>query len=198
MTWAGIGNSGAEVASGNADLGVAEVLEDAASNGAGYLVSWSQNGDGRDSFVGRFDDAFNFLDPSGIPLAVGPGQQNPARLASDGQHYLAVWSDVGSLRAARIDAQGTILDPGGVVVAAPSGPPRIPTSGSCGTRRRIAGSRSNGAVRVCNYSPSGVRRPPRTCRRAAPLPDTAPAPRADQSPRSRSPRRVRRSAPARP
>lgn len=117
MRWSGITNAGGQVAGGLIDLGTNEVLEDATSMQAGYLVSWSEDGDGQDAYVGRFDAAFNFLDPTGILLGGGPGQQNPARLASNGGEYLAVWDDAGPLRAARIDAQGVILDPGGVLVA---------------------------------------------------------------------------------
>lgn len=122
MRWAGIENAGGQAAGGLADLGSSEVLEDAAAAaGAGYLVSWTEDGDGQDAYVGRFDAGFTFLDPSGILLAGGPGQQNPARLASDGRGYLAVWDDAGPLRAARIDTQGVILDPGGVLVVTRSG-----------------------------------------------------------------------------
>jgi hypothetical protein len=116
MAWTGIDNAVHQVDYDSRDLGVGEIVEDAASNGDSFLVSWSKNGNGRDSFVGRIDGSFHLLDPNGISLATGPGDQLGARLASDGNQFLAVWMDGGTLRASRIDTQGSVWDPGGVVV----------------------------------------------------------------------------------
>jgi hypothetical protein len=116
MRWAGISSSGGLLAGGFVDLGSGEVVRDVASNGNGFLLGWSIPGDGSDVYVGRFDSDFNFLDPAGIPLATGPGDQSLVRLASDGANYLALWNSAGTLRAARVSPQGIVLDPGGFVV----------------------------------------------------------------------------------
>jgi hypothetical protein len=116
MAWTGIDNAVHQISYDSRDLGVGEIVEDAASNGDSFLVSWSKNGNGRDGFVGRIDGSFQLLDLDGIPLATGPGDQSGARLTSDGNQFLAVWIEGGTLLAARVDTQGSVLDPGGVVV----------------------------------------------------------------------------------
>jgi hypothetical protein len=117
VRWAGINSAGGGLTDRTADLGSAEVITDAASNGSEFLISWTVAGNGRDAYVGRIDAAFQLVDADGIPLAVGAGDQTPVRLASDGEDYLAVWDVSGDLRAARIGANGIVLDPGGVLLA---------------------------------------------------------------------------------
>jgi hypothetical protein len=118
LRWAGLSMTGGQKGGGVTDLGPNEVVRDAASDGDGYLLAWSLSGDGDDLYVGRFDETFSLLDPTGIPLVVGPGNQTHAKLASNGVEYLAVWDEIGTLRAARITPAGVVLDPGGVPVVA--------------------------------------------------------------------------------
>ena len=66
--------------------------------------------------VGRFDADYNLLDPAGLFLAVTSGGDCALRVASHGIGYLAVWDEAASLRGARINATGVILDPGGFPV----------------------------------------------------------------------------------
>lgn len=122
VRWAGLNAAGGSTGDGVADLGSDEQVQDAAAIGSQYLLAWSILGDGRDTFVGRIDAGLTLLDPSGIPLATGPGDQGVVRLTTDGTNYFAVWPSVGSLLASRIALDGTVLDPAGIPVAPAAGP----------------------------------------------------------------------------
>ena len=122
VRWAGLSGAGGSAGDGVADLGSDEQVQDAAAIGSQYLLAWSIAGDGRDSFVGRIDASLTLLDPTGIPLATGPGDQGVVRITTDGANYFAVWPRAGSLLASRIALDGTVLDPAGIPVAQAAGP----------------------------------------------------------------------------
>ncbi|MDC3960281.1 hypothetical protein [Polyangium jinanense] len=94
-------------------------------NGQNYLVAWEDDRDyaapgSMDILATRISPAGQALDMSGLPLAIGPLHQRDPRVISDGQSTLLVWSafdrqagaleEQNSLRAARVDGQGMLLD----------------------------------------------------------------------------------------
>ncbi|MFT3769015.1 MAG: hypothetical protein QM820_26545 [Minicystis sp.] len=64
------------------------------------------------------------LDPEGLAISAAPGLQSDVALASDGETVLAVYADerpsangASDIRAARVKADGSVLDPDGLPVA---------------------------------------------------------------------------------
>lgn len=62
------------------------------------------------------------LDPAGLRITHGPGLKDMPRVASDGQDFLVVWEDLRNgkdwdVLAARVTAEGKVLDPDGIAVA---------------------------------------------------------------------------------
>jgi len=94
-------------------------LVQAASNGAGSLVAWSDgSGEIRRARVAS-DGAV--LDPGGVATATSPSAD--FGLTSHGAGFLVTWLDpAGVLRGARVSANGDLLDPGGFVIEAPVSP----------------------------------------------------------------------------
>jgi hypothetical protein len=77
-----------------------------ASNGKVYLVAW-RRGDGQVA-VSRITEEGTLLDPSGGTLLTSPGTSLVA--ASDGQDFLLVWSNGGTLTSLRVPAEGAIAE----------------------------------------------------------------------------------------
>jgi hypothetical protein len=83
-----------------------------------YLVAWEddRNDDGSDDvFAARVAADGTVLDPAGIAIATGPGQQRLPDVASDGTDFLVVWGEevgVGQydVFGARVSPEGVILD----------------------------------------------------------------------------------------
>ncbi|HLL52939.1 MAG TPA: hypothetical protein VK447_05295, partial [Myxococcaceae bacterium] len=93
-----------------------------ASNGAGYLVVWS---DGRnrgeaytDIYGARVGADGVVLDPEGLALCACPRAQEEPSVASDGSGYLVAWEDVRSgswdIYGTRVSADGTVHEPSGL------------------------------------------------------------------------------------
>jgi hypothetical protein len=94
----------------------------AAFNGADHLVAWVDAS--RVVMMARVSAAGVVRDPLGvvlgpaIPTGFGASSDPPA-VASDGAGFLVAWtSRSNEVRAARVDAEGAVLDPGGFVVTA--------------------------------------------------------------------------------
>lgn len=108
---------------------------DIAWNGTVHLVVWDQlrPDTGYDVLGRRVDESGAVL---GAPfvIATGEGHQTAPRVASDGVGFLVVWDSlVGvthSVRAARVDASGALLDPDGLPIASPAGNPQVEFGGS--------------------------------------------------------------------
>jgi len=94
-------------------------------NGQNYLVAWEDDRDyaaagPRDIVATRVSPAGQALDTSGLMMAVGPHEQRDPRVVSNGQSTLLLWNafeppagaleEQDSLRAARVDAQGMLID----------------------------------------------------------------------------------------
>jgi len=98
-----------------------------AFNGNDYLVAWvDDRHDTQDIFAARFDQSGNILDPAGIAISTGSGNQTSPSVAAIGGDFVVIWSDDrgGSgwdLYAARIAPDGTVRDPSGIPVSTTSG-----------------------------------------------------------------------------
>jgi hypothetical protein len=111
-----------------------------AFGGSGYLVVWErpQGVYGTNVFATRVTADGVVLDPGGIQITNVPAtfQDHPA-VAFDGTNYLVVWSGTGGsnsgVSVARLSMDGTILDPGGVVLTTTNGPsdPAVAFGGGC-------------------------------------------------------------------
>ena len=89
-----------------------------AAGGEGFLVVTQAAGQIRGVRVSK---AGEVLDPGGFAIATVDGETSGPALAFDGERYLVAWTrlrprptDVGGVYWARIDPDGTVLDPEGV------------------------------------------------------------------------------------
>ncbi|RKH68914.1 HYR domain-containing protein [Corallococcus llansteffanensis] len=90
-----------------------------------FLVTWDDRRTGeygiRGARVRRSDGAV--LDPQGLALGSGtPLQSTSSSVASDGRRFLVVWqrgyASLADVWGARVEADGTVLEPGGVALTA--------------------------------------------------------------------------------
>ncbi len=96
------------------------------SDGAGcYLVVWRE-GDitdiEADIWCARLSADGKSMDPRGIRVTKAKDVQDRPSVASDGKNFLVVWEDIRSgkdydVYAARVTADGRVLDPDGILVA---------------------------------------------------------------------------------
>lgn len=125
---------GARVSSGGAVLdpggmtvsaGAGAQLDPAvAFGGAGSaLVVWEdhRSGSGADLYAARVSSAGAVLDPAGIALAAGAGDERHAAVAVDGVAFLAAWDEASDVQARSVTATGTLLGSGPFAVAAAPG-----------------------------------------------------------------------------
>jgi hypothetical protein len=112
-----------------------------AFNGTNFLVAWQ---DGRnhpywsDIYAARVSRTGTVLDPDGIEVARADDSQWVPAAASDGSGFLVVWEDRRTVnhwdvQAARVTADGTVLDPEGILVSLADGYQRFPDVASDGT-----------------------------------------------------------------
>ena len=95
----------------------------AVAYGQNYLVVWAHPGDTTTSIRGtRVDSAGTVIDPAGIPIAEDPLWHWDPAVASNGSDFLVAWKDddlsTGQIDAARVTADGTVLDPNGIHISA--------------------------------------------------------------------------------
>lgn len=94
-----------------------------AANGEHYLVAWTAVTDPSDEIGGstirgaRVDGSGTVLDPTGIPIAAGPGRKDEPSVAANGP-FLVTWRDrrrdpSGDLYATRVDPDGAVARPDG-------------------------------------------------------------------------------------
>ncbi|MCX6842017.1 MAG: hypothetical protein NTX53_07050 [candidate division WOR-3 bacterium] len=92
-------------------------------SGASFVVAWDDgwSSGGADVYCARVSSAGTVIDTNGIVLPLGADAQQLPAVAFDGTNYLAVWQEQGGalfdLYAARVAPDGTVLDPGGVLVS---------------------------------------------------------------------------------
>jgi hypothetical protein len=94
-----------------------------AFGGAGSLVVWEhhRSGLGADLYAARVTSAGAVLDPAGIPVAAGAGDERNAAVAFDGAAFLAAWDVASDVQARRVSAGGALLGSGPFAVAAAPG-----------------------------------------------------------------------------
>jgi hypothetical protein len=139
-----------------------QLLASVASNGRGFLVAWTDyrsSGNPSDTippppadvYAARVTSQGVVLDPTGIPIAAGPDDENTPALTSDGSDYFVVYQ-VGyydsDLYGRRIRGDGTLLDLGPIAVSTAAGSQRLASVGWDGTNYVAAWSdnRSSGVV----------------------------------------------------
>lgn len=86
-----------------------------ASNGSSYLIAWTVTG-GLVASPMALNGTLSF--PAGVTVDPTSYLEPPAPPSWDGQHWWVAWRNgFDGIRTARLDAAGTVLDPGGVLVS---------------------------------------------------------------------------------
>jgi hypothetical protein len=97
---------------------------DLAFNGTNWLVAWHDSRNGpKDIYGTRVATDGSGVDPAAFPISTAAAHQSQPELAFDGGNYLAVWHEWRSatgydIRGVRIAPDGTVLDPGGILISA--------------------------------------------------------------------------------
>ncbi|MCI0536562.1 MAG: hypothetical protein L0Z50_15185 [Verrucomicrobiales bacterium] len=88
-----------------------------------FLVAWSDyrnNSGDRDVFAARIAASGTVMDSEGILLSLAANDQRSPSIAGDGSQFLAVWEDSrdgpASIFGSRLDGQGAVLDPDGILI----------------------------------------------------------------------------------
>jgi hypothetical protein len=95
----------------------------AAAPGGDFLVVWlEQTGTRTDHHVyGAVVPADGGAPGPRFPIATSPGDQRRPTVMWDVDAYRVLWTDGSQLHTTRVSAEGTVLDPGGVVVSTVAG-----------------------------------------------------------------------------
>ncbi|WP_437784629.1 hypothetical protein [Sorangium sp. So ce1097] len=97
------------------------ILPTLSYGGTSFLLAWRDGVDGNDLVASRVSAAGVLLDPMRLQISAPTEQVGRSAIAYGGSVHLLVWPETvmgGSvLRAARVDDNGTVLDPGGFVLA---------------------------------------------------------------------------------
>ncbi len=132
------------------------------------LVVWEdfRSGSGFDIYGTRLGPGLSILDPSGIAITTSVGYDEAPQLTERSGEWLVTWSrwsegfSLSDVYAARVTADGTVLDTNGFVVTAASGIQASPRVGSDGTSYLVAWTdQRDGApdVYACRLDRAGVR-----------------------------------------
>jgi hypothetical protein len=133
-----------------------------AFGGGKYLAVWL--------YENSYDIYGALIDTNGTvspPIAIGvaTGIQINAQVASDGNDFLVVWEDYGihwpniDIGGARVTSQGTVLDPGGIIISADSLSEELPSVSFDGTNYVVAWrtTKSESAeLRLSRVTPGGA------------------------------------------
>ncbi len=93
-----------------------------------FLVVWQdiRNGQDYDIYAARVGTDGIVIDPGGIAIATGTGNQAAPAVSFDGTNFVVVWMDNRyvpqsyHIRAARVSSAGAVLDSGGIFISGPS------------------------------------------------------------------------------
>jgi hypothetical protein len=125
--------------------------------GGSFFVAWNdyRSGGLSDVFGTRVDAAGAAVDPAGIPIAATPEFEFRPDVAAVGTTVLVAWTGNAlpmTVRGARVNASGTVLDPAGIAIPTP----RLdPTVASDGVNFLVAGW-DMGPVRGSRVTPGGA------------------------------------------
>jgi len=114
-----------------------QVAPAVASDGTDFLVAWQdwRNSD-YDIYCARVSWTGLVLDTAGVAVCTTSGGQITPAMAYNGLDYLVVWDcqDIGirNICGARVNGEGIVLDPDGVIVSSPSGAAGQPAASSDG------------------------------------------------------------------
>jgi hypothetical protein len=103
-----------------------------AFDGTNYMVAWEDYRTNYwDIYASRITTAGSVIDTAGIPVCTAANQQYKPQLAFDGTDYLVVWEDNRSgtdldVYACRVDTDGAVLDPEGVLISQKAGDQSAP------------------------------------------------------------------------
>ena len=133
-------------------------------NGGEYLVVWQDGrSDSADVFGARVLGNGTLLDPLGLPIASGAGNQRTPAIARCGANWLVTWCETGSdtmpaIRAARVSTDGQVLDPSGIDLLATDYGRHSPAVGFDGTNALVAwhGGSTESDIRGCRVTQSGT------------------------------------------
>jgi hypothetical protein len=114
-----------------------------ASDGANYLVAWTQGGwYESDIYASRVSASGVVEDSEGIAVSTAAEDQLTPSVASNGSGYLVVWDDRRSfgsaIYASRVSVQGVVEDGAGVLVSSANGPRESPSVASNGEGYLVA------------------------------------------------------------
>jgi PASTA domain-containing protein len=135
-----------------------------AFDGTNYLAVWQDYRAGNsDIYAGRITQQGELLDGTGIPVAVGAGDELDAAVTFDGENYVVVWEvDLLGQRdvfGARLSPSGALLDPSGIPISTRAGDEATPTVASDGSTSIVIWADSRNAVKFARH-PGGPPPPP--------------------------------------
>ena len=96
---------------------------DIASDGASFLIVWSDLRSGEpDVFGTRVGPDLTVLDPDNLVISMGADRQSSPNVAFTGSQYLVVWGDrresaAGDIYGTRVSVTGEVLDPLGLKIS---------------------------------------------------------------------------------
>lgn len=176
-----VSGAGAVLDSTGVQLGSGTQLEPdppaIASSASGSLLVWGARPNVRGTRISTGGVA---VDPTGLDLSITANQQVRAAVATNGTDFLVTWVDYRDpfgIYAARVNAEGTVLDPSGITLA--TGVPwlYLPSVASNGSDYLVAWEQRPASgpweVRAARLSSAGVVLDPAGLRLGDPLIDAA-------------------------
>ncbi len=119
---------------------------DAAFGGGVYLIVWSDS-DGNDMNIygSRYDSTGTLLDEEPFAVCDTFADQEQPRIIYNGENFVVAWQDYRNgeesnddIYAARVGADGQVLDPGGIAVCVSAGLQKLPALTHSGENTLIA------------------------------------------------------------
>lgn len=121
--------------------------------GTNYVAAWHdfRSGVSLDVYAARITASGTVLDSNGIAVSAASGDQWNVSIAGNGGTGLIVWQDGRNgtnddLFGARINANGTVLDPGGLAINQQTGQQRYPAVTAVGSDFYVAWQDNRGGV----------------------------------------------------
>ncbi len=133
-----------------------------ASNGEGYLVTWTDSRAGNaDVYATRVTATGTVLDGDGFGVSAGSSDEGTPSVASNGTDYLVAWTDFRSgsdkdVYASRVSADGEVVDLSGIPIATGAYNQVAPAIAANGASYLIAWSNAHyGEIRASRVTADG-------------------------------------------